>query len=116
MLEQNDLQAIGILLDQRFKVQDKKFDKKLDQRFDEMISAVNDGFTGMQGEIDGLKKEMTKRPTKAEIFGWADERIVDLELAKDRHDFMHLNELDKLPPQAEISRALAERGFKRKIV
>lgn len=106
MLEEKDLQSIGKLLDQRFKVQEGKLD--------EVIGAVNDGFTEMQVEIDGLVKEIKLRPTKAEIFGWADKRIVDLELAKDRHNFMHIDELGKLPSQPEISRILTERGFKEK--
>lgn len=55
---------------------------------------------------------MAKRPTRDEVFGWADRRINDLEIAKDRHDFMHINELGKLPSPAEMNMALIERGFK----
>lgn len=121
MLDQRDLQSIGELLDKklddRFKIQEEKFDKKLekkiDEKFDDMAVLVNKGFTGVQEQIDGLKKEIKLRPTKAEIFAWADKRIVELELAKDRHDYLHINELDKLPPQPEISRILAEKGFKK---
>lgn len=97
MLEQKDLQSIGELLD-----------KKLEKGFDEMAVIVNKGFTDMQKEIE-------LRPTKTEIFSWADRRIVDLELKAARHDYLHINELDKLPPQPEISRALIERGLKKKI-
>lgn len=56
MLEQKDLQAIGKLLDEKF-----------DERFDEMIGIVNEGFTGIQEQIDGLKSEMAKRPTRTEL-------------------------------------------------
>ncbi|MDP3043708.1 MAG: hypothetical protein Q8N21_04910 [bacterium] len=141
MLEEKYLQAIGILLDQKFKVQEdritekfkvqedritekfkvqedritEKFERKMDEKIDEVLNAVNEGFTGMQGQFNELKNEMAKRPTKEEVFSWADRRIVDLELAKDRHDFMHIDELDKLPAQSEISKTLAERGFKQKI-
>lgn len=72
--------------------------------------------TDFDEKINGLKKEIELRPTKKEMFGWADERITDLELRADRHDYLHINELDKLPPQPEISRALVERGFKEKAV
>ncbi|MCG2690892.1 hypothetical protein L6249_02380, partial [Candidatus Parcubacteria bacterium] len=105
--------------DQKFKVQEdritEKFERKMDEKIDEVLNAVNEGFTGMQGQFNELKNEMAKRPTKEEVFSWADRRIVDLELAKDRHDFMHIDELDKLPAQSEISKTLAERGFKQKI-
>ncbi|MDO8667702.1 MAG: hypothetical protein Q7K35_01230 [bacterium] len=131
MLEEKDLQSIGELIDKRLGVKLKENNKvledgiikKFDKKFDEILGAVNDGFTGMQkefdglrGELNGVKEDIKLRPTKKEIFEWADRRIVDLELAKDRHDFMHINELGKLPPQPEISRALVERGFKRKTV
>lgn len=46
------------------------------------------------------------------MFNWADNRFVDLELAKDMHDYLHINDLDKLPAPLEISQALIERGFK----
>lgn len=119
MLEEKDFQAIGQLLDEklneRFKVQEEGFDKKLEEKFDEMGVLVNKGFTGVQEQINGLKKEIKLRPTKKEIFEWADERILSLELSADRHDYLHINELDKLPPQSEISRALAENGVKRKM-
>ncbi|MFH1255465.1 MAG: hypothetical protein V1667_03280 [bacterium] len=101
--------------DEKFQAQDRKFDEKLDKRFDEIIEIINEGFTGIQEQIDGLKSEMAKRPTRNEIFRWADERIINLELARDRHDFMHINELGKLPSQAEISQALMDRGFKQNI-
>jgi len=80
-LEQKDLQAIGTLLNEKLKVHEEKLN--------EVINIVNDGFTGMQEQIDGLKQEMAKRPTRNEIFGWADRRIDDLELRADRNDFMH---------------------------
>jgi hypothetical protein len=111
MLEQQDLQAIGVLLDQKLKVQSEQFDEKLG----EVLSAVNDGFTEMQGQFNELKGEVAKRPTKDEVFGWADRRIVDLEIGKERHDYLHIDELDKLPPPAEINRTLIERGFKQKL-
>jgi len=115
------------VVDKRFDVVDKKFGS-IDKRFEEVISAVNDGFTGMQGQInnlenrfdnlenrfDELTEEVKKRPTREEMFDWADERFVDLENAKDRHDFIHIKELDKLPSQIEIRKALIERGFKHK--
>ena len=114
MLGEKDIQTIGELLD-------KKFDKK----FDEMATLVDNGFTDMQkefdglkaelkGEINGVKEEIKLRPTLNQIMSWGDKKIVELELRADRHDYLHINELDKLPPQAEISRALVEKGFKQK--
>lgn len=106
MLEQKDLQSIGELLDkkldERFKIQGEEFEEKLE----EMAALVNKGFTDMQKEIE-------LRPTKKEIFEWADGRLLDLELRADRHDYLHIGELDKLPPPAEISRLLVEKGFKK---
>ncbi|GEM_PF-2576562 len=115
MLEEKDIQTIGKLLDE-----------KLDDKFDEMATLVNKGFTDMQkefdglkeelkGEINGVKAEIKLRPTLNQIMSWGDKNIVDLELRADRHDYLHIDELDKLPPQAEISRALVEKGLKPKL-
>ena len=119
MLEKKALQAIGILLDE-------KLEKKLDEKFDEMAMLVNKGFTGMQKEFDGLKEEFNEvkgelrevkkdikfRPTLNQIMSWGDKKIVALELDMDKVKYLHQKEFAKLPPQAEISRTLIERGFK----
>jgi len=137
MLEEKDLQAIGTLLDQKLKENnqslkteifgemDKRFGEvnkelgSINDRFDEVLNMVNDGFSGLQVQVDEIKNdvselkvEVAKRPTRDEVFNWADDRFIDLELAKDRHDFLHIDELDKLPAPIEISKALIERGFK----
>ena len=115
MLEQKDLQSIGELLDKKLKTQEQNITQKFDGKLDEAINIINKGFTDMQKEINGVKEEVKLRPTKTEIFNWADKRLIDLELKADRHDYLHINELDKLPPQSEISRALIEQGLKKKI-
>ncbi len=43
------------------------------------------------------------------------EGIVDLEIGKERHDYLYIDELDKLPAPAEINRTLIEREFKQKL-
>ena len=120
MLEQKDLHSIGELLDKKLKTQEESITKKFDNKLDEVLGAVNDGFTDMQKEFDGVKEELSGvkeevklRPTLKQIMNWGDKKIVELELKTDRHDYLHINELDKLPPQAEISRALVERGLKK---
>lgn len=133
MLEEKDIQAIGTLLDQKLKennqalmteisseieeklsLQKTEIFGEMDKRFDEVLSMINDAFTNHEKRFDKLESEIEKRPTKSEMFGWADDKFVDLELAKDRHDFIHIDELDKLPAPIDISKALVERGFKHK--
>jgi hypothetical protein len=110
MLEQEDIKAIGQLLDEKLKVNNKTLK---DEIVAEIGAAVNAGFNDMEAKFEVLQEEMAKRPTRNEIFDWADRRIDDLELRADRHDFLHINELDNLPPQGQISQALLERGFKK---
>jgi len=114
MLEQKDLQSIGELLDKKLKTQKDEIVAEIGEVTGEAFSEVESKLIKLETKVDNLSKEMANRPTKTEIFDWADERIVDLELSTDRHDYLHINELDKLPPQPEISRALAERGLKKK--
>jgi len=74
---------------------------------------LDEKINNLEKEINNLDKEIKLRPTKKEMFGWADKRITDLELRADRHDYIHINELDRLPAQPEISRVLVERGLKK---
>ncbi|MEI7498765.1 MAG: hypothetical protein WCK11_05840 [Candidatus Falkowbacteria bacterium] len=104
MLEEKDLQAIGVLLSKQLKEQSEQFDEKIA----EVLNAVNEGFSEVH-------EELTIRPTKDEMFSWADRRITDLEIGKERHDYLHIDELDKLPAPQEINRVLIERGFKQKL-
>jgi chromosome segregation ATPase len=120
-------------LDQKFKENNKLLK---DEIVAEIGTAVNAGFNdleakicGLQEDVSGLKKdvsglkkdvgwlkdEMAKRPTRNEIFGWADKRIDELELRADRMDYLHIEDLDKIPPQIEISKTLAARGLKTNI-
>jgi hypothetical protein len=98
MLEEKDFKKIGELLD---------------AKLDEMAVTVNKGFTGMQKEINGVKEEIKLRPTMDQIMNWGDKKIVSLELDMDKVKYFHQNEFSKLPPQSEISRALAEKGLKK---
>lgn len=134
-------QRIKTSLDERIgEILDQKIKTHLDEKIGEVLVAVNEGFNGMQEQINGiheqigdiheqigdiheqmggmkeqindLHEEMLKRPTRDEVFSWADRRIVDLEIAKDRHNFLHIKELKNLPSASEISRALVEQGVK----
>lgn len=112
MLEQQDLQAIGTLLDQKFKENNKSLK---DEIIAEIGEVFGESFGSLEARMDKLEEELAKRPTMDQIFSWADKRILELELRADRHDFMHIDELDKLPSQLEISKTLIERGFKVKM-
>jgi hypothetical protein len=108
MLEEKDLQAIKTLLKENN--QDLK-----DEIIAEMGEVFSESFSAVEAKIDNLDNELAKRPTKDEMFSWADRRITDLEIGKERHDYMHIDELDKLPAPQEINRVLIERGFKQRL-
>jgi len=99
MLEEKDLQSIG---------------KLLDKKLDEVISSVNDGFTGVQRELDIIKEDVKLRPTLQQIMNWGDKKIVALELDVDKVKYLHLKEFKNLPSQPEISRVLVEHDLKSK--
>jgi hypothetical protein len=119
MLEEKDLQAISALLGKQFKENNEALKDEIiaeiGQAFNESFSSLEGRFDTLEAKVDNLENEMAKRPTKDEVFGWADRRIVDLEIGKERHDYLHINELDKLPTPAEINKALIERGFKQRL-
>jgi hypothetical protein len=136
MLDKNDIQAIGQLFDEKLKAQKEEIINEITTEIGEVISVVNESFSvveskignldgrigNLEGRIDNLEnkvdklgEEIEKRPTRNEVFGWADRRIVDLEIASERHDFLHINELEKLPSPAEINKTLIERGLKQKL-
>jgi len=126
MLEAKDLQAIAELLDQKLEINNESLKKEIgdslrneikesneslkkeikenrislkDEIITELSEIISDGFSILEAKIN-------ERPTRNEIFSWADRRIDDLEIRADRHDYFHLAELDKLPPSSEISKTL----------
>lgn len=134
MLDNNDLLKISNLLEENNKKNNKLLKEEI---VGEIVGAVNDGFTEMQKQLDGmegkitgmdgkiggmegrlgkLQKDMELRPTLSQIMNWGDNKIVNLELRTDKLDYLHLKELDNLPPAPEISQALMEHGFKKKTV
>jgi len=129
-------QSLEKLLDRKFKDNNELLRKEIKEDMtlmkDDIIAEIgevfNEAFTGLEGRIevleykvdniedkvDKLSEDVEKRPTRDEMFSWADNRFIDLELAKERHDFLHIDELDKLPAPIEINKALIERGFKQR--
>ena len=128
MLEEKDLQSIGELLDKKLKTQKDEIVAEIGSATSEAFSAVEakiDGIqsdvvglksdvAGLKSEVVGLKKDIALRPTLNQIMSWGDKKIVELELDMDKVKYLHQKEFDKLPPPAEISRVLVERGLKRK--
>lgn len=122
MLEEKDFLTIGSLLDQKLKKNNKILK---DEIVDEITGVVNDAFGEFEGKVnkrvDGLEDKITEldkkvdlRPTLNQIMNWGDKKIVALELAMDKVKYLHQEEFNKLPPQAEISRRLVECGLKEK--
>jgi hypothetical protein len=147
MLDNNDIQQISKLLDEKFKERDKLLDErfeknnkilvddimvKVDARFDEVLGIMNDSFTDMEVRMDGFKQEISgkvdkieaelgivkveleKKPNKSDMFSWGDKQILPVKFDVDRLKYIHLKEIKKLPPQYEISQALADNDLKEK--
>jgi len=92
--------------EERFDKMDKRFDK-MDKRFDKMDKR----FDKMDKRFDKMDEELAKRPTKKEIFDWADKRIVNVELDMDKIKYLHRKEWKKLPRAYEIKKILIESGI-----
>ena len=118
MLEEKDFQAIGKLLDEKFKENNKILK---DEIVAEIGAATSQAFSAVEARIDKidvkvdkLGEEMAKRPTLNQIMNWGDEKIVALELDMDKVKYLHLKDFKNLPPQPEISRVLVEHDLKLK--
>lgn len=116
MLEEKDFKTIGSLLDQKLKENNKilkdEIVAEIGAATSEAFSAVEVRIDKLDIKVDKLGEEMAKRPTMNQITSWGDKKIVSLELDMDKVKYIHQDELDKLPPQEEISRVLVERGYK----
>ena len=119
-MQQQDLQQISDLMDQKFKENNKTFKKEI---VDEVGRITNDSFNEFDGKIKEkfteVKQEFKKINDKCDniyggICGYTDNELKDLELDMDKVKFIHLKEWDKLPPTIEISKALAEKGLRQK--
>ncbi|MBU4319341.1 MAG: hypothetical protein KKF30_18940 [Proteobacteria bacterium] len=130
-MQQKDLRQISDLMDQKFETKisdlsdlmDQKFeknnkilkkeivqeiDKKIDSKIDELALMTKKGFDKVDERFEKAEKEIAKRPTKKEIFDWADRRIIDVELDIDKVKYIHRDEWKKLPRAYEIKKILVE--------
>ena len=98
MLEERDIQIISQLLDKKL----EDFAVIVNRGFNHMESR----FTGLEKRMDKMEAEIQKRPTREEIFRWADERIVNLELRADNIDYLHITELKTIPAPIEVRKVL----------
>ncbi len=118
-MQKQDLQQISNLLDKKLDQKFKENNKILKKEIVDEIGAITNQAFNEQEErtdkrFDKIDKELAKRPTKKEMFSWADKRIVDIELDMDKVKYIHLDEWNKLPPTVEISKALVENKLKKK--
>lgn len=105
----SEIQENNKILRKEFKSEIQENNKILKEAIiEETAMIVNKAFQEMEEKI---KKEFEKRPTKQELFDWADKRIYPLELDQDRLKFLHIKEWKKLPSQREITGKLAEEGL-----
>ncbi|MDO8668052.1 MAG: hypothetical protein Q7K35_03065 [bacterium] len=114
MLEEKDIQSIGELLDKKLKNQKDEIVAEIGSATSEAFSAVESSLGKLETKVDKLSEEMSLRPTLNQIMNWGDKKIVALELDMDKVKYLHQEEFNKLPPQAEISRRLVECGLKEK--
>lgn len=111
-----DLQQISKLfgkkLDDKFKENNKILEQKMDEKIDQLAEITSQSFTALEEKIDKnfneVKDELAKRPTKKEIFDWADNKTVELELDIKRVKYIHREEWKNLPSMSEISARLVE--------
>ncbi|MFH1523166.1 MAG: hypothetical protein ABIE43_05120 [Patescibacteria group bacterium] len=85
---------------------------KLAETVNNLVLSTKEAFDAVDKRFDAVDDELAKRPTKTEIFNWADKRIHNIELEVDRAKYIHADEWNKLPPQGDISRKLVEKGLK----
>ena len=114
MQQQQNLQQISNLLDKKFNLLDKKFkknNKEILKKIDGLALITKKEFDKMDEKFDKAERELAKRPTKKEIFDWADKRIVDVELDMDKVKYIHRNEWKKLPRAYEIKKTLVENNI-----
>lgn len=86
--------------------------KQKDRIVIDLREIIERAFDRIEARTNTVQEEVEKRPTKNEIFQWADKKIDDIDLKVDRLDYLHIKELKNLPAQYEISHALVEADLK----
>lgn len=118
-MQPQDLQQISSLLNERFKENNKILKKEIVKEVVDEVGVITNQAFGefeerMDKKFDRVNRELAKRPTKKEMFGWADRKIVPLEIDMDKVKYLHLDKWNKLPPTIEISRTLVENKLKKR--
>jgi hypothetical protein len=111
-MQEQDLQQIKKIVDESLRANNEILRKEIQESEEKITSAVNDGFTEIQVEIDSIKEELKKKANEATVLSWGDERITPIKLDVDRLKYLHKDKWKGLPDSGTISRVLVEEGIK----
>ena len=117
-MDQQDLQQISDLMDQKFeennKILKKEIVKDVNDKIEEAMLINKEEFERVGKRFDEVDEELKKKATAQQVLSWGDNKVVALEIDMDKVKYIHRDEWDKLPPTIEIRKALAEKGLKKK--
>ena len=129
-MQKRDLQQISSLLDQKldqkFKENNKKIEKIIDKKIDEVIVTSKAQFdehtrkfdehtkrlNKMDENLAYIKEELEKKPTKEDLFGWADKQMTPVKLDVDKLKYIHRDAWQDLPDGGTVSRVLITKRIK----
>ena len=108
--------ANNVLIDKKFEENNRSLREEIAAEFESFAGIMNEAFSEQEAKInkkfDEFKKELDKKPSKDDLFGWGDRKIEPLELDSDRTKYIHQDEWKNLPSQPEITARLVEVGLK----
>ena len=108
----NDLKEISNLLDQKFKENNKKIFEKMDEMEEKIMVSTQKEFNIFSKRFDEINKILENKVDKNTLLDWADNRILDLELDRDKAKFLHIEKWKNLPSAQKINNALIKEGIK----
>jgi uncharacterized protein YicC (UPF0701 family) len=103
-------------LDQKFKENNKKIFKRIESKIDSaeerIMTSTQKEFHDVNEKLDGIDKTLENKADKSTLLNWADKRILNLELDRNKAKYFHIKEWKDLPSAQKINSTLIKEGVK----
>ena len=99
------IDGVKKLLKKEFNWLGKSTKKGFDE-VDKGFNKVDKGFNKVDKGFDRIDKTLDKKADKSTLLNWADNRILELALDRDKVKYLHVKEWKKLPSIREINNVL----------
>ena len=112
-MQAEDLKQIKKIIDDSLEEKlEGKLEEKLSKFRDEIITSTKQQFDEYGEQLEEIRVELAKRPTRDEFENWREKKVEPIERDVDKLKYIHKDEWNNLSDSGTVSRELTEAGIK----